>query len=526
MNRMTQVKNRERNIEEIRTALSKGTFKAFCSSFIPTTTLDSIGSDSGKKEVFCFGDFLDNGVSQAINSGLTPTPETIESCLNMYSSLDLDDGIYKDSANIRGKALLSQVVAVNIKNILSCPVQELVGQPFSCSPDRDKPAKSVVYTIEPRTLNTLGDLDAGADLLSVTNASSPFTDSSRYENWVHDGVALVYTFNCKLNDGASGNYAIKKGCSTVRVGEYSVDDYSVDDDDLIYPVTKTVGSASFTTTFNYAAGTVVIVLSHATNVITSGEKITVDAALNTDKPLDIVGYLSVHIRNHTYVSKPVFGGVEVNELDKKETQSAIGLNTLSSSLVVMANKVANERTAKIMDLYYGLASGALVFFETDDTITAGGLSTRNKEFLNSIDAVSVEMLSTSQLSGVTAVVGGTNLHRVFSTLLRSSGTRIVKADSYDNNGIRKLGEIDDVFYFYDERIDVKYNNKTAFFIGVPENQSQRAVLSYSVLPFLPQEENVVNVATTKRIFFGTQVVDVNKDPRSRKLVRRSEITLI
>ena len=416
------------------------------------TRLDDIVSKT--EEVPSLKDTIVDSIMQTVESGDIVTLDALESALSAVNSIAT---VRKDSINnMQGGEIVGTLVAANIQSILSSNLPGFEGNiPDMVALGGRDNTKFQVLSVVPVSTVGMGNFGAGETITSV-NASDTMASSEREEVQVFVQNTLTYTFNAKAKFDDASNYPLERGKNEITIGSTGVEinDYEVSTTEASASRIITIDGITYTGTFDYDAGTIVLDVSanipENTNIYFSG-------ALSTKNLGEISGTVGVEIIDHKYTSKTVVLNVTANSLDTRRVLQSGRLNIMSSSMGVAVNKIAEEMKAKKIDKAVRFATP---FGDVID-LTAGGsnysaIVSQYKQFNMGVESARADITKTSQITSQVAIVGGSALVNVISALTdETEGSAKVITD--DNTSFRLLGMINGIYpAYFDPRHDLKY----------------------------------------------------------------------
>lgn len=488
--------------------------------------LDSIVSGAGDKDNKIN---LSSIVAQAVFAGTEGQVTTdsldvafglVSSISKRYEHINMDD-----VGNISGGDIIATYVALNIFTVLSAnlPFVGDIADLVAMQGGKDN-TKFQVVSANAVVVDGMGETVKG-DVINSVNAGKSMAYSERKDTQEFVTATLTYTFNAKKLVADTGNYAMERGTNEVIIGgSIFINDFEVASTEAVATRTVTVDSIDYKATFNYEAGTIVLVLS---DNIVADTKIYFIASLSADKLGEITGSVGTEISTHTYVAKPVALNTKVNTLKLRQVLQATGLNLNSNDLVVALNKIAEE--TKAMKLEYATMF-AKPFGTTIDitSATETTIADRYKHFLIGVEEAKANIVTTSQLTSTVCLVGGSGLVKLFAGLSNDATTTRIITD--DNNSIRRLGVLNNSYEcFFDPNHDTKYpivgQVSKIFVVGNPSEPSKKVAIAGVGLPILPEDLGLDTNSNKTISLQGKMVISFNKESRSQELVKTLSVKL-
>ena len=450
--------------------------------------------------------------------GVALNADSIDSAFGILNSIASE--IDLDSVNsVRGAEVVASVIATNIYTILS---EELpfVGNISDMS--KTTSGKYKVYSVVSKAEGTVGAFVDGEEITPV-NAGGVMAFAIREEEMAYDGSVDTYTFNLKVAPSSSDNYKMLKGSNEIQFGETFVNDFEVSASEATAVRFAKVGGTSITVTFDYTAGTIEIKVTDGADQTADGTPLYFLGTLDTSKMLEITASVVSEIVGNDYVAFPVTINAKVSTLDLRDTMTNTGINLRANGLTTSILKIAEEQKALSVKFIHRLAkkSGTLVDIAGANETTVEG---KYKRFILALAGTRGEIVTDSGITQKVAILGGSHLEKIVSAL-----NGLASVGNANSNGFRKLGYIGDAPCYFDPKHDTTYpvtdGVQRVIVIGNPDDNSKKAVIKGVGLPIIPNKNiNDLNGNDTTP-FTGKLVASVNKDEKSRKLVKYIDVKL-
>jgi len=481
---------------------------------------DSIFADT-EKQISVSG-LLGDALVAAKSRGINIDADTIDSAVATVDSI-LKTVNFDSIGGVQGAEIVASFIKLNLYSVLSSEVP-FVGDiadltPISGSKDN---VKFEVIGIEPVVTKGMGEIAEG-ESISALNAGSVFASSERSGTQAFVKDTLEYTFNAKAQANDGTNTAIEKGVNEVVVGgSIFINDFDVSSSENTATRVAVVGGITYTATFDYAAGTIVLKLS---DNIADGTKLLFVAGLSGDELSKISGVIKSDAKGYPYVALTYSIDTQVNTLKLRQMLQATGLNVQSNDLTIALNKTSEEiKFAKIN-------KSLVVAKDFGDTVDLGAadestLAEKYRHAVVRVDEAREDIATKSGITNRVVLVGGSGMVKLFSGLA-TEGNKVTKYQG-DENSFRLLGTLaDGTECYFNPQHDTKYpvadGVHTIFVIGNPSDVTKKAAISGVGLAFMPDDlgKDIDSNQTTR--IMGKIVVSTNKDARARELVRAIKV---
>ena len=436
------------------------------------------------------------------------------------------DNVEMDSVNtIAGKDILASLVAVNIAQGMSATlpfIGNLSGSRTEVKGRTGGGAKIAVYDVHALAGNDMGEIKKGDELVGQ-NLLKSFVTTSRRAIKPFVAGTLDYTFDLKAIATDANNAEMAKGYNTVIIGGVVMDDHEADDREVTATRTIKVEDVTYTTVFDYAAGTIKVTLDKD---IKDGSSIIFKAGLSTEDYEKVAGVVDTKVLLHTYMGQKVIGRVQIKELDRRLVSQEVGLDLQMNSISVALEKAKQENLAENIFNVTSMATpfGELVNIKDSNYDSVGE---QYKLFVKEASNAGIDILKESSLTGNYAIIGGKAVADIVNGLKLNAENRSSQADGA--NIVSKLTTYDGVDYFYAPMLDDLYpavaGVHTVFVVGNPTKESHKATVSGIGLPILPENGFADLKGNQTVTLSGILIADTNNSRFSSKLVRKLTVKL-
>jgi hypothetical protein len=436
-----------------------------------------------------------------------------------------DEVDFDSIGSVQGGEVVASLIKANIYTIISAdvPFSGTISDMVAISGGKSN-TKFKMLVVEPVVTSANAGFSEG-DGINGLNAGDLLAFSTRNQTFSFETDTLTYTFNIKKSNSDTDNYKMSRGTNEVVIGgSIFIDDFEVSSTENPAKRVITVDNITYTVTFKYADGQIVLEIS---DNIVAGTKIYMEGALDTSKLSEIVGGISSDIRDYNYIAHPVNLDVKFNIVKARELLQNASLNIATNDMAVALSKISAEIKQAKINKAISLATsfGSVIDIANADEST---IADRYKRFLIGVEDARSDISTKSGLTSNIVLVGGSALVRIYSALSTDSAkTNVVTSNE---NSIRFLGFLNGTIpCYFNPKHDIDYpttdDKDKVFVVGNPTDPAKKPVVDGIGLPILPDDLGADADSNKTTRLSGKVVVSANKDPRARKQVRELTVKL-
>jgi hypothetical protein len=471
---------------------------------------------------------LENGAEIKKRLVSLPSAIMLDSALTLMGKIG-DDVSLDEAGGIRGAERKIFSILANLELTKNASLGNIIGNISDFIPIST--TQGTVYQVLTQTslvIDGKGELATDTEI-STENVFTPISTLERTEIQEKTSGVLEYIFNVKVKSDDLENYKIRRGHTTVDVGEVAFfNDANVSSRAKSDSSTKEgENDKKITYTVDYDEGTVKVTLE-SDDALSDGEKIIFSASLDSSDLVETRTLLGIGIDENKYVPQIVNIGTKVNQVDMEEMRKNLGVGLLPQGMALTFNKISSERLGKACRFVPAIAKeGGRVDISEDNSLTK---AEKYKTVISEINKLSATISKESGINGAgrTEIIGGQALFDIYNlSSHQTSGDGFTKAPLTEDNGVMFLGLLSDkhpCYYYpkYDEenpQTDDGYDNITV--VGCPYDHSKRVFLSGIPIPVEPIKGISVNDNADLIVPFSGQIVDaLNKEAKSRRLAKK------